>query len=401
MNSPIKANLNTFEKIVEILSQITAETVARAYLVGGAVRDFLIGRETLDYDVVIFGPPLSFAKKLASKIGGEIKKRSQFQTIQVRGAGLVIDLARARGEVYSFPGALPKISPTDSLNEDLQRRDFTINAIAFSLLKGEVGKILDPFSGRKDLKKKKLRVLYRGSFRDDPTRAFRGIRYRHRFSFSFHWTTQKEFHEALKVIPNISFERVKNELMRISEEENRALMFEEIYKRGLIESILGSQVKKLPAFEELHQSLSPPQTDHWIYFFSLFLMPYRNSKDKIESLPLRREERRSLHEILSLSITSPPRTLEEAHTLLESVSDNVVKTLALFWGEKEFLEIYLKKRRSIKPYLTPYDLMSLGIKKGPFINKVINSIKLERLKGKIKTQEDEKRFVIEKFLKNY
>ena len=182
MRNSITSSQESFRKVAEILKDVAIETGIRAYLVGGAVRDFLMGRETLDYDVVVFGPPHIFAEKLAYKTGGKIQKRSQFQTVQVIGKELVIDIARARKEVYLRPGALPKVSPTESLYEDLQRRDFSINAIAFSLLESEPDKIIDPFSGKKDLENKKLKVLYRGSFRDDPTRAFRGIRYKHRLS---------------------------------------------------------------------------------------------------------------------------------------------------------------------------------------------------------------------------
>jgi len=139
------------------------------YLVGGAVRDLLLGRGRADIDLVVEGD----AAVLASELEADVISHERFGTAKVRLDGHDVDIATARSEAYPHPGALPVVEPA-TLAEDLRRRDFTINAMAIPL-RGEP-RLIDPHGGQADLAAKLLRVLHPRSFEDDPTRAIRAAR---------------------------------------------------------------------------------------------------------------------------------------------------------------------------------------------------------------------------------
>lgn len=151
----------------------------RVHLVGGAVRDLLLGGEPLDLDLVVDGDVVEIAAALAGGLGGELHVHDRFGTATVTAGGHSYDLVRARAETYARPGALPDVRP-GTLAEDLRRRDFTVNAIAVAL-DGRFEAVPDAFE---DLAARRLRVLHDASFRDDPTRLLRLVRYATRLGFA-------------------------------------------------------------------------------------------------------------------------------------------------------------------------------------------------------------------------
>src|SRR5829696_695584 len=153
---------------VEQLSQI-ADRVP-AYLVGGVVRDLLLGREVADLDVAIEGD----SEALTDLPGFSLERDALFLTGRLEQGDVKIDVAQTRAESYPAPGALPEVRPA-SIGEDLARRDFTVNAMAFPLSGDR--RLIDPHAGLEDLRAGTLRILHDGSFVDDPTRALRAARY--------------------------------------------------------------------------------------------------------------------------------------------------------------------------------------------------------------------------------
>ena len=149
------------------------------WLVGGAVRDLLLGGAPVDLDVVVVGDAAAVARALAERLGGELQEHDRFGTATVRAGGRSYDVVRARAERYDRPGALPEVRP-GTLAEDLARRDFTVNAVALSL-DGRLEAVPHAFD---DLAARRLRVLHAASFRDDPTRLLRMVRYATRLGFA-------------------------------------------------------------------------------------------------------------------------------------------------------------------------------------------------------------------------
>ncbi|HZB74957.1 MAG TPA: hypothetical protein VE526_01945 [Solirubrobacteraceae bacterium] len=172
----------------EILERLRDAPALRAvagepgvWVVGGAVRDTLLGREPRELDLVVEGDAPAVARRAAARVGGELVVHERFGTATVRAGALVVDLASARRERYPAPGALPEVELGATIDEDLARRDFTVNAIAVALADGAVARV--PHA-EEDLRAGRLRVLHDASFADDPTRLLRLARYAARLGFA-------------------------------------------------------------------------------------------------------------------------------------------------------------------------------------------------------------------------
>jgi tRNA nucleotidyltransferase (CCA-adding enzyme) len=171
------------------------------WLVGGALRDVLLKRETKDVDLAVEAATanaLELAARLGSLPGWTLKARHERFGTATLGApgGVRVDLAATRREEYPAPGSLPVVTGTVTIEDDLERRDFTIHAMAQRVgRRGLVGAVVDPFGGREDLKKKRLRLLHPKSLVDDPTRAYRAVKYAVRLGFAW---DEEEMKKALK-----------------------------------------------------------------------------------------------------------------------------------------------------------------------------------------------------------
>jgi tRNA nucleotidyltransferase (CCA-adding enzyme) len=190
------------------------------FLVGGAVRDLMLGETSVDVDVAVEGHAEAVALRLAAALDGEVRAHERFGTATVEAGGLQVDLATTRRESYSAPGALPDVEPA-TLVEDLGRRDFTINAMALALTGDDLGTLHDPHRGREDVVVGQVRVLHDASFVDDPTRLLRAVRYAARFGFVLETTTERLAREAVvgDALTTVSGPRVRDELMDLLAEQ--------------------------------------------------------------------------------------------------------------------------------------------------------------------------------------
>jgi tRNA nucleotidyltransferase (CCA-adding enzyme) len=185
-----------------------------SYLVGGAVRDLLRGAEVVDLDVAVEGDARAVARALADRVRGEAREHERFGTAKVRADDLNVDVATTRRESYPEPGALPIVEEA-GLREDLDRRDFTINAMAVGLSGDDLGHLYDPRGGRTDLEERVVRVLHERSFSDDPTRLLRALRYEARLGFRMDPDTELLARDAAAEggLRTVSGARVRDELI--------------------------------------------------------------------------------------------------------------------------------------------------------------------------------------------
>ncbi len=193
---------------------------ARSYLVGGTVRDIMIGRSHIDIDIMVEGDAIKIGKAIAKDTGAAIVVYKSFGTCTLTFKdSSKIDLAMARRETYKRPGAMPAIKPS-TLKEDLKRRDFTINAIAASVMAKDFGKVYDLFNGSGDIKSGLIRVMHSRSFIDDPTRILRARRFAARYGFKIEPKTDVLMKKALinRALDTVSPARIQKELMLISKE---------------------------------------------------------------------------------------------------------------------------------------------------------------------------------------
>jgi len=206
--------------IIETVGKIADRLKVKAYIVGGPVRDKLLGIAGGDLDFVVEGDGIKFAEALNNALKGRIKIYRAFGTATIKLKGERVDVVTARKETYKYPGAYPDVKP-GTIKDDLFRRDFTINAMAMSMNKKSFGELVDFYGGKKDLKKGIIRVLHDKSFIDDPTRIFRAVRFSVRFGFKIELHTKKLIKGALLdgLLREVNTGRIRKEIELLLKEK--------------------------------------------------------------------------------------------------------------------------------------------------------------------------------------
>ena len=203
-----------------------------AYAVGGCVRDWCLGMTTVkDLDVTVEGNGIAMARAVARALTGTVTAHESFGTATLRlpqGKGRV-DVASCRKETYKRPGAYPTVSP-GTLEEDLFRRDFTVNAMALAVNPGRFGALIDPFHGARDLQQKRLRILHERSFLDDPSRILRGIRFAQRFGLRWEPGTARAARAALSAgaLQWLNAGRLRREMDRMLDEPDPQVCLQQL-----------------------------------------------------------------------------------------------------------------------------------------------------------------------------
>ncbi len=207
--------------IVKIVGIIADELKIPAYIVGGPVRDKLLGIKNIDRDFVVEGDGIKFAQILNKTFKGKLTTYKAFGTATIDIKGKRIDIVSARKESYEYPAAYPAVEP-GTIKDDLFRRDFTINAMAIAINKRNSGKLVDFYGGREDLKKGIIRVLHDKSFMDDPTRIFRAVRFSVRFGFKIEPGTKNLIKEAISdgFLGEVNAGRIRKEIELFLKEKN-------------------------------------------------------------------------------------------------------------------------------------------------------------------------------------
>jgi tRNA nucleotidyltransferase (CCA-adding enzyme) len=226
---------------LDLVKEVAAEKELRPFLVGGPVRDLLLGRhDVVDIDLTLEDGASTMARAIAKKINGRLRSFPQFLTYKISAEGLPeIDIATARKERYRSPGALPTVT-AGRLKDDLLRRDFSINAIALDLTTGEFH---DPAGGERDLAAMAVRVLHDQSFVDDPTRIFRAVRLATRLGFSLEAGTARLLDRAVAAgaLASIARERIWRELFLAFEEESAPNAIAALSAAGVLEVLFGKR----------------------------------------------------------------------------------------------------------------------------------------------------------------
>ncbi len=202
------------------LGRMADEEEAGLYLVGGVVRDLLLKRSNWDLDLTMEGDGIAFSRLVARRYGAGVAVFERFATARLTMSdGAKVDIASTRRESYAGPAVLPEVCPA-RIEEDLLRRDFTINAMAIELNAAGWGRLHDPYGGQDDLKAKIVRVLHAKSFMDDPTRVFRAIRFAERFGFRLEPTTNRLLKQAAEadIVAQLSGPRLANEIFLLMKE---------------------------------------------------------------------------------------------------------------------------------------------------------------------------------------
>lgn len=398
-----------FKKVLKLSSQIAKDHDYKIYLVGGIVRDLLLGKPVFDLDIVVEQDAISFVEKLAGRLNKDFRRHHSFGTATLYCGGHKIDFATARKERYFRPGALPKVEAS-SLKNDLFRRDFTINAMAVSLNKKDYGKLLDFCGGLEDLKGGLIRILHRESFLDDSLRILRAIRFEQRFSFKIERKTNILMKEAVKkeALGWINPHRLRDELILFFSEPRPYRYIKRLYsleKFNFIDKRLFLSKEDFKFFIRAQfavnyykKKVQQREIKAWIIYFTGVLVNLPSAKvlDIVNRLGFRKGERmiissikENLSKIKKLDKNEKPSKIYK--TLNNYSYEAILFFYAYFPGKmiRRNIRLFLEKISFQKLKVAGRDLKKMGVESSSYMGKILQDLLYLKLdKGlKVKRQE--------------
>jgi tRNA nucleotidyltransferase (CCA-adding enzyme) len=386
------------------LADVAAAAPDPVYLVGGAVRDLLLGRGRADIDLVVEGDPVALAAALGAEtveshprfgtlkvaLGGEEAGEPDLDSGTPRAApdtsppGEVVDIAAARRERYARPGALPTVELGAPIRTDLARRDFTVNAMAVPL--AEPREVIDPYDGQADLEAGLLRVIHAASFVDDPTRAIRAARYAARFGFAIEPGTRELL--GATDLATITAERRAAELRKLAEEETAVRALELLAGWGLIEPREGGESFALA--RDVNRLMATP--------------PWSKEADRAEAIlvaalgpdlgkprpPGADAPSDSMARAIALAAEAPSRPSEAVAAARDHIALELVLARA---AGAEWLDDWLSWRE-VSLEISGADLTAAGLS-GPAVGRALEAALAAKLDGEAPTRAEELRVALE------
>jgi|CXWL01.1.fsa_nt_gi tRNA nucleotidyltransferase (CCA-adding enzyme) len=418
--------VHRYDLLVRI-GQLAERLEISGYIVGGFVRDLLLGLKPLDFDIVVEGDGLEFARRLAKQEQAQVKTHARFGTAQITFTdGLTLDVATARNEYYEYPTALPTVERS-SIKKDLYRRDFTINTLAVCLNGSRFGEVLDFFGGQRDLKDKRLRVLHSLSFVEDPTRVFRAVRFEQRFGFQLSKDTLRLLQGAvqMELFHRLSGPRLLNELVLLLSEDSPSNGLARLRDLDLLRCIhpdlaaaprtkgLINAVERTLhwasmalAGEDKDAQATPPSEPAaayhpWIVVFLALCDPLSPAawdemvtrlhcaKQDVVIMTAARTGWNTVGPALMRRGAMPPSAIYRLlHPYaLEAILFFMAKVTAPMVNKR--LADYVTVSRSVHPVLSGKDLVALGLTTGPQFRAILDRLLDARLDGEVHTRADE------------
>ena len=430
--------------LLKSVAQLAFEKHLAIYIVGGFVRDLLLDRPSLDFDIVVEGNAIDLAQALREKYGGKVTTHHKFGTakwfigaeISINEQGLIekrnpkndttadlppfLDFITARTEFYTYPTALPTVE-TGSIKLDLHRRDFTINTLAVRLDGHHYGDLHDYWGGFNDLHQGLVRVLHSLSFVDDPTRMLRAVRFEQRFGFRIEARTLQLLREAASLLGRISGDRVRHELDHIFDEDHVIEMLERLQALGLLYEIhpelvwdewLRHRFSALPieppgeewGFPDIRNNRQVSwKNQKRVLAYILWLI--RLPANLIQAVALRiMIPQYQLDYILAASklyqdlpglAPLPPSAIVRRLDDVPWVSIYAACVAASDYEPCELLSMYLTRWRNLHSVTKGEDLKRVGLKPGPVYKRILNRLRDAWLDGDISTVEQEKNLLDE------
>ena len=398
------------------------------YIVGGFVRDLLLGSPTLDLDLVVEGDAIRMAEILANQIGGRLRSHARFGTAKViledprpSGVPAYLDFVTARTEFYERPSVLPQVERS-SIRQDLYRRDFTINTMAICLDRDRYGELLDYYGGERDLEARKIRVLHNLSFLEDPTRILRAVRFETRLGFGIEERTAELIDDALDALDDVSGERLRNELYSALNEKRPEAILERLSRMGVLSHLyhgLRFSGETGPLFVRLRDrfhawpadSLPPDDVENQVddeetsasglSLCYLALLTAGMPAQELESFALRlriaNNDVRFLQEVIRLSslltaLNAEVMLRSYIYALLSPFSREARFVLSVLTDSRlvlERLDLYEGELSGVAPRIDGHYLQALGVPPGPVYREILGRIHDSLLDGQVETLEEE------------
>ena len=392
-------------RLLRLAGEASQSLDAGLYLVGGTVRDLVLGADPRDLDLSFVGESGRIESALAPAIGAAVESRSQFGTYVLTVGAEAMDVATARREAYPRPGALPQVSP-GSIDDDLSRRDFSINAMAVGLTPSDWGVLMDPFDGRADVADGVVRVLHPGSFTDDPTRVLRAVRYSRRLGFRLDSETEALVRRDAHCLRSVSGDRVRRELQHLLGEGRASSMLEMAQGLGVLHAIHPYLELSGDALERLRDVGGARAGDGDLLFAAVIALGA--AVEGVDPLLHRlnagagwakaaRDTVRLRGEIHRLA--EPEMAPSRIFGVLEGVHPTAVSAWALVSDDPlvaRRLERFESELRHVSTLLDGNDLIALGVEEGPLVGELLAELRRKRLDGEVVTADDERRYVADR-----
>ncbi|HEY2940658.1 MAG TPA: CBS domain-containing protein [Gaiellaceae bacterium] len=395
------ARLERLQRVFEAVAAVS-EPFEGVYLVGGTVRDILLDERSFDVDIAVEGDAIALAQALADALGGRVRAHRKFGTaVVIYGDDERVDVVTARTEFYDAPAALPTVEHA-SIREDLFRRDFTINAMAVSLKGADLGRLVDPFGGRRDLDAKTIRVLHNLSFIDDPTRIFRAIRYENRYGFRMDEHTLRLARGCIEMglVGDLSSSRLRDELEALLEEDELGHTIPRLAELGADKAIhphLAADDEAVLLLRRLTELRDRYELDLPSWRLGLAVLARRLPPDEVYDWLQRLKVRRRDAERIAAAVTVGPRLVErlekgpapaEVVALAEPYAPDA-PLFALGHADLDPLHAYFERLRDVRLEVNGADLAELGLAESPRVGEILAELRRRKLNGELDGRDSE------------
>jgi tRNA nucleotidyltransferase (CCA-adding enzyme) len=395
------------QQLLELVKDISGQAAKRGqrvYLVGGVVRDLLLGYPNFDLDLVVEGDAVKLAQQVAETSQAKLLVHRRFGTAKLRYGDFTLDLATARKETYAKPGALPTVTP-GTLKDDLVRRDFSINAMAISLAANNYGELVDPYQGKNDLEHCLIRILHPESFSDDATRILRAVRYEQRLGFELETQTAELLKRDIPMMDTISGDRIRHELELIFKEKQPEFVINRLGELGVLQRIspfLKGDGWIVEKFDKARRLKKPAQLPSLYFCLLTYSFSERGVEQFLARLNIPAKLSRAMRDTLRLKTKLPlldKSSLKpsEIYHLLREYEPLAIQANALASDSamvNHHLQLFLTKLRYVRTSLDGEELKRLGISPGPEMGKVLQILHKAKLDGEVRTKADEKKLAL-------
>jgi len=397
-------------ELVRDISGQAAKQGQRVYLVGGVVRDLLLGDPSLrsgprfDLDLVVEGDAVKLAQQVAETSQAKLLAHHRFGTAKLRYDNFTLDLATARKETYAKPGALPTVTP-GTLKDDLVRRDFSINAMAISLALNDYGKLVDPYQGKNDLEHRRIRILHPESFSDDATRILRAVRYEQRLCFELEAQTVELLKRDIPMLDTISGDRIRHELELILKEKRPEFVIKRLAGLGVLPRISPSLKGNgwiAEKFDRARRLKKPAQLPSLYFCLLIYSFSERGIEQFLARFNISAKLSRAMRDTLRLKtklslLDKSSLKPSEIYYLLREYEPVAIQANAIASEPSmahRHLQLFLTKLRYVRTPLDGEELKRLGISAGPEMGKVLQVLHKAKLDGEVRTKADEKKLAL-------
>jgi len=383
--------------LLQALGQAAHAHGTKLWAVGGVVRDTLLGVPVLDIDLTSETPADGLGRTLTSALGGSVGPITPFATVKLTISGQHFDLATTRTETYPQPGTLPSVT-LSTLDQDLRRRDFTVNAMAASLAPADFGEVSDPHGGRADLDAGVIRVLHDRSFRDDPTRTFRAVRYAVRLGFHIERTTARWMRRDAPLINRLSGTRVRHEIERMLIDPRGATALMKSHRRGLLgqihpafradavgRALLSATRRNLRGLELLAALMYSLSTSDVAAVTHRLSLPKRQAILALATVQLREAEPQ-LSGAAPSAVDLVARNIPQAAlSALVAVSESA--------PVRASLRSYMQRSKFVLRHLDGEALARIGVPSGPPTGQALQTLRSAELDGTVRSRQGATRFI--------